>query len=258
MKTKRIYVCENNIECIFTGIYDAWASNYGHENNLIQIEMSKEESDTMELFSEYIYVKPDNEKSVKVADSIRKKISEDAFQMVCNAAWSDSIKKGDIIYRFLILGFSMGSMVINHMGNNDVMMLFELNRSVTNEAHHFLGFLRFMESEGNILLARIKPQNDILRLIAPHFSDRLSNENFIIYDEKRETAILHRSGYPWVYTIADNIDILKFEKNSIKEQEFNNLWKTFFDSIAINERKNKNLQRNHIPLRYRGNMPEFK
>ncbi|MDF2608661.1 MAG: hypothetical protein K0R92_135 [Lachnospiraceae bacterium] len=257
MLTKRIYVCENSIECIFTGIYDAWASNYGHDNNRIQVEESNNEPETMELFSEYIHVKTDNEKAIKVANSIRTKISEEAFHMVCSAAWSSSSKKGDIIYRFLILGFSMGSKVVNHMGDQNVMMIFELQRNVTYEVHHFLGFLRFIESDGNILLAKIKPQNDVLRLIAPHFSDRLSNENFIIYDEKRKSAIVHRSGYSWIYTLADHLDINKFEEYSEKEQEFTSLWQTFFDTIAIEERKNYKLQRNNAPLRFRNNMTEF-
>jgi len=82
-------------------------------------------------------------------------------------------------------------------------------------------------------------------------------ENFIIYDENRRTAIIHRSGYPWVYTNADDFNIDSFSEGTKEEIEFSKLWKTFFDTIAIEERKNPRLQRNNIPLRYRGNMLEF-
>lgn len=257
MKTKRVYLCEDSIEGIFTSIYDAWNSRYGHDN--IRIELQPDDSGyNMELFSEYINVVVDNEKTYKVAKAIREKISEDAYNMVCNVVCSNNKEKGDVIYRFLILGFAMGPQVVDHLSNDIVVKLFEMNRNVNYEAHHFLGFLRFSEGRSNILLSKIKPQNDILRLIAPHFSDRFEQENFIIYDETRKTAIFHRSGYHWIYTLADKFDIELFNELSEQEEKFQILWKTFFESIAIEERKNRNLQRNNLPIRFRSNMLEFK
>lgn len=257
MKMKRIYLCEDSIEGIFTGIYDAWDSRYGHENIRIQVMNNEDNTYNIELFSEYINVATDNEKAFKVAKSIRNKISENAFSMVCHGAWSDELEKGDVIYRFLILGFAMGNKVVNHMGNESVMKLYELNRKVSNEAHHFLGFLRFVESEDNVLLAKIKPKNDLLRLIAPHFADRLSTEKFVIIDEMRKTAIVHQRGSEWGYIRTDTIDLSRFEQYSEKEEKFTSLWKTFFDSVAIKERKNLKLQQNNLPKRFRNNMTEF-
>ena len=255
MKTKRIYTCEDKVEGIFTAVYDAWSSRYGHDN--IRIEVETAEGRNMELFSEYTPVKTDMEKAEKVAQSIIKKISAEAYKMVCNAAWSDAAGKADAVYRFLILGFSMGSQVVNCLSNEAVMSIFTMNRSVGYEAHHILGFLRFKLSKDNILIARLNPKNNILFLIAPHFSDRFGSENFIIYDEKRKAAVLHRSGYPWVYSDEENLNIEKFGEESEEEEMFQLLWKTFFDSIAIRERTNPNLQRNNLPLRFRSNMTEF-
>lgn len=257
MKTKRIYMCEDSIDGIFTAIYDAWSSKYGHDNIRIDIQKEENQSYNIELFSEYIHVITDHEKAIKVANSIKNKISMDAFDMACHAAWSDSDDKGDVIYRFLILGFAVGAKIVDSLANDVVMKIFTMNRNVDNEAHHFLGFIRFSESSGNILLSKIKPQNDILRLLAPHFSDRLSNENFIIYDETRKTAIVHKTGYPWIYTLADNLKLEKFSEYSEQEEEFQNLWKTFFDSIAITERKNKKLQQSNLPKRFHDNIIEF-
>ena len=39
--------------------------------------------------------------------------------------------------------------------------------------------------------------------------------------------------------------------------EFTDLWKTFFDTIAIEERKNEKLQRNMFPLWTRKHVVEF-
>jgi probable DNA metabolism protein len=255
MSNKKIFVCDDSIEGIFTAIYDAWSSKNGHINN--KIEINSYDSNNLELFSEYIDVKPDDEKVIKVANSIKKKISEEVYEMICRCVLSNNPMKGDIIYRFLILGFSIGSRVIDQLTDSSVMGIFEMNRNVGNEAHHFNGFLRFIETRGNILFATINPKNDIIRLIAPHFSDRLQIENFIIYDEKRNTAIIHKSGFPWVYTNAEDLNIEKLSEKSIEEEEFQTLWTIFFETIAIEERKNFNLQRNNLPLRFRGNMIEF-
>lgn len=256
MTVKKIFVCEDSIDGIFTAIYDAWSSRYGHAN--IQIELQAEDgSKNLELFSEYIQVKNDSEKAAKVESSIKNKISHEAYEYVFTASCSNDKEKGDYIYRFLILGFSIGESVINYLGNDIVSKIFDMNRNVNNEVHHYLGFVRFHEIENNILYSKIYPKNDVLRHIAPHFADRLNPENFIIYDEKRKTAIFHRSGLPWVYTYADNLNFNKLDQVSEQESEFQKLWKTFFESIAIKERKNYKLQRNNLPIRFRNDMLEF-
>jgi probable DNA metabolism protein len=93
--------------------------------------------------------------------------------------------------------------------------------------------------------------------MAPHFSDRLSNENFVIYDENRKNAIVHKVGYPWIYTVGEHLNIDNIGKLSDAEEEFQSLWKTFFETIGIEARVNHKLQRNNMPLRFRNHMTEF-
>ena len=74
------FLCEDTIEGIFTGIYDAWASGMetGHENVRLFLIRQYEP----ELFFEYEEVFPDADKAEKVARAIRKKISGEAFRRV--------------------------------------------------------------------------------------------------------------------------------------------------------------------------------
>ncbi len=257
MMTKKIYLCEDSIDGIFTAIYDAWSGRHGHDNTAIQVRNNGNCNFNMELFSEYIEVLVNEEKTLKVTRSIKEKISEEAFEMVCYAALSDEALKGDMIYRFLIQGFAMGPKVVNSLANDAVMNIFNLKRNVGYECHHFLGFVRFSETKNKILLSKINPKNDILRLIAPHFADRLNAENFVIFDERRKTAVIHRSGMPWIYVLADEFNMERLQELSEEEEEFQLLWKTFFHTIAIDERKNYKLQRNNLPLRFRDNLLEF-
>ena len=43
----------------------------------------------------------------------------------------------------------------------------------------------------------------------------------------------------------------------MKRRKNSELWRVFFDSIAIKERENKKLQMENLPIEYRKNMTEF-
>ncbi|HPU63573.1 MAG TPA: TIGR03915 family putative DNA repair protein [Mobilitalea sp.] len=256
MNTKKIFQCDNSIDGIFTAVYEAWSSGYGHDNVMIEELCEKNDYSNMQLFSEYVTVKTDLNKALKVSRSIKQKISEEAFEIVCRVALSDYRQKGDLIYRFLILGFHLGRDVVNHLSNDVVNQMLKINRNVGNEVHHFLGFLRFSQLDNNVLVSVIHPKNNILSLLAPHFADRLPQEKFIIFDGGRNLCVLHVPGRPWIIS-----DIPETGSDIVKELENNDiykeLWKTFFENIAIKERTNLKLQRNNLPLRYRNDMTEF-
>ncbi|NLZ81829.1 MAG: DNA metabolism protein [Clostridiales bacterium] len=250
---KRIYQCKDNLNSILTAVYDAWDSGLGHNN--VQLEI--ENTGNLELFSEYIQVSEDEEKVEKVIHSIKRKLSEEVFAYVYKSAMSYELDKADAIYRFLVVAFKKGSSVIGHLGDPAVCRVFELTRNVSNETHLLLGFIRFNELESKILLGKIQPKNNVLSIIAPHFADRLSGENWIIFDENRKIAAIHKRLEGWVLVngIADKIESL----SDLSEDElgYQKLWSTFFNTIAIKERSNEKLQKQMLPLRYRKNMVEF-
>ncbi|MBH1940118.1 TIGR03915 family putative DNA repair protein [Mobilitalea sibirica] len=258
MSTIKIFLCENSIDGIFTAVYVAWSSGYGHSNVKIEEECEDHSYSNMELFSDYITVKTDYDLAMKVSRSIKNKISEEVYQIVCRVALSNHIGKADLIYRFLIRGFQIGSGIMEHLSEEVVSTVFKINRYVSYEAHHFLGFVRFSKQESGLLTSVIHPKNNVLSLISSHFADRLSNEKFVIYDENRKTASVHIPGRPWFIVQISDYNVNLFEDISCEEDEYQDLWKTFFDSIAIKERTNPKLQRNNLPLRFRGDMTEFK
>jgi len=257
LNNKRIYLCENSIDGIFTAIYQAWNSRYGHNNNKIEEKSEDNHYSSLELFSEYIQVDTDYDLAFKVSRSIKEKISEEAYQMLCRVALSNHQGKADLIYRFMILGFHMGAKIMNHLSDESVGNVYKINRNVNYEAHHFLGFLRFSEQESGLLTAVIHPKNNVLTLIAPHFEDRLPEERFVIYDANRKVAALHMPGKPWILVEAQKFEISKLKDYSYEEDEYQILWKAFVQHIAIKERTNMKLQRNMLPIRFRADMTEF-
>lgn len=258
MLMKHIYLCDDSIDGIFSAIYLAWSSRYGHANIKIEEKAEGSKYSNIELFAEYIAVDTDHSLSSKVSKSIRDKISQAAYEMVCRVALSDYQGKADLIYRFLILGFAIGSSVTEHMSNEVVNNIFRINKNVGNEAHHLLGFIRFSEQENGLLTSVIHPKNNVLTLVTPHFADRLPQERFLIYDENRKLATFHVPGNSWILAQVPEIDQEKLEEITVKEDDYRDLWKAFFEHIAIKERENFKLQRNNLPLRFRQDMTEFK
>lgn len=258
----QVYVCQDNTDSIFTGVYDAWASGFGHEN--VRIEVADPEGGyEMELFSQYHQVETDFEKAQKVARSVQRKLSPQVFEMIWGASLSFDRRKGDRIYRFLVSGFSKGRGFEANMADPAVADLFELNCKVRNEAHLFTGFLRFTELKQGFLIAKITPKCQVLPILAPHFADRFPDENWMIFDTLHRMAAFHEKGKEWFLTDQTELEWerIKADSEDLKGEEetedYEALWKLFHRTIAIKERRNPRCQRTMLPLWYRRNMLEF-
>lgn len=241
MNAKKIVcVCDGSLEGIFCAIYRAW--HIGTSRTEISIG-----STDMELFAEYENVEADADIAAKVTDTILNKISYEAYEYICYAAMSDEADRGEAIYRFMILGVKVGKKVLEYMADKWVCRVVMLRKKVWHESHRYMGFLRF-EQYDRSLVARFEPQNDILGMVTDYFCDRLFVENFVIIDVKRKKAAFHKANSKPVFVYVEDgyIEALRDRKD-----EYTDLWNTFFESIMIKERENRNLQRQNMPLIYR-------
>ena len=258
-----IFYCEDSIDGIFTGVYDAWASRYGHAD----AALTTQKPDNYSLFHEYIHVETDSEKSAKVARTLQTRMGTETYEEICQAASAletpskrkNTRNKADAIYKTIVLALSLpdSSKVLNYLGEPYVNQVFQLSRSTVNEAHHLLGFLRFQELENGILFAKIHPKNNVLPFLGEHFADRLPQENFMIYDENRCLAALHPKGTGFFLTDTQELDPKALQRYSKEEQEYQKLWCRFFDTIAIEARINPKLQNQNLPKRFQQDVVEF-
>lgn len=249
-----VFLCENSIDGILTGVYDAWASHYGHKN----IQLSTNKSGDIMLFTEYIPVNPDFEKSQKVSRTLIKRFGMEFYETICKCAMADgsskrlSMDKANAIYQTIVMALALpaGAKVLDYLGEPCIACIFELCRQTQNEGHHFVEFLRFSELESGILFAKLHPKNDVLPILADHFTNRLPLENFIIYDATHQTAVVHKSSKDYMIVDASGINLDLTTKYSSNETEYRKLWRAFFDSIAIEARINPKLQSQNIPKRF--------
>jgi probable DNA metabolism protein len=198
-------------------------------------------------------VNTDISKAKTVSDAINKLISREAYIHIYYCHLSNAIDKENIILDFLIFAFKYGRNTMNFYTHEKVLPINEIYKKVAREEHRILGILRFSDI-GGILYAKYSPDNDVSILLAEHFADRYKYEKFIIYDEKRKKTVIY-SDNNWEIKENINIDNIEFSAN---EKRIHNLWKQYFTDLAIEERKNLNLQFQFVPARYRKDMTEFK
>ncbi len=251
---KTVFICEDTLEGIFTGIYDAYASRIGHD----KCELAAGDV-PLEMFCDYIQVLPSKEKAEKVIRTLKKQFGEERFYDLYYVLCSNREDKADVVYKTVVVGLSndLHQNLLDHLSNPYVARAFEIRRNVANEVMHIREFIRFQELENGLLLSKITPQNNILPFLMPHFADRFPLENFMIYDENRKLAGLHQSRHNWCLAQTEGLNPKLSSSRSEQERFYGDLFRLFCKTIAIKPRENLNLQRQMLPLRFRNNMTEF-
>lgn len=252
---KTIYVCGDSITGLFSGIYDAWKEGKTEDECGIAFLGSVE----AELFCDYVEVEETEHKAAAVEKLIRRHLGQKSYWDIYHAALSEDKEKGNAILGTMLAARKIpdSTRIMEHLGHPKVEKVFELSRSVGGEAHNYKGFLRFRELENGVLYAEITPKNQVLTCIAPHFSDRLPLENWMIYDKTHRMFVVHEAKKKWVLVWDEGVDLSISDRISEKEKEYANLWKSFCKTIAIKERTNPRCQLQHLPLRYRPDMVEW-
>ena len=253
----KIFTCKDRLEDIMTCIYDAWSEALliGHD----QIQLKKEPVFQQTILDEYIHVDQDLSKAEKVIRSIRRDISDEAYLNIYLATLSVEEDALQAIYNFLRVGFKIGESVLQQYANPHVMRILELRRKVSNESHHFREFARFERlNSSNVYVSHLEPKSDVIMLVGRHFADRMPSEQWMIIDDNRKTACVHpKDGENYLRYLTDE-EFQTLRKTEEYEDEYTDLWKTFFHAIVIDERKNYVCQGNLFPLWKRKHAVEFK
>lgn len=258
---EKYIICEDSLEGIFTGIYEAYALREGHAHVHIQIG----EEDNLRLFAVYLHILPDPVKTEKVVQTLRSRLGEHVYHNLCRAAASCYPDKGEAVYKTVVDALTAGSgrRVMENLKNPYVARCFELARFTANEAHYEIEFIRFQEltakegGENTVLFSKIGPKNNVVPFVMPHFADRLSIENFMVYDENRKLFGVHPAREEWYLVAAGEEFALKTLDVSQKEEKYQELFRTFHRTIGIKSRENKKLQRQMCAYRYQDYMMEF-
>lgn len=248
-----VFGCSNDFTSMLTCIYTAGKCGLGHDN----FRLCVEPFDQYSLFETYVHIEPDEAKASEVERAITALISYNFYctVMYCAGAYeSDTL---DTIFRVISLGFKYGPKVLEMYQLPEVSRFLEISKRFGNEAHSFREFSRFNKI-GNAYIAHIEPKSHVLLPVAEYFADRCPSENWMIIDDVHKESVVHPINEPYYIKKLDEGELSELMLTDNISDEYNSLWKTYFDHIAIQARINYRCQRNFFPKWKRKHATEFK
>ncbi len=207
------------------------------------------------------FVPAEERKATTVYEAIEEKISREDLKRIYRVFLSADGEKENKLLKYIRLGFQCGSKISAMHSHPIVCDVWKWEKKVSVESYRMIELARFSalrkpnsECNQEILYCCIEPDHDVLELIGDHFADRLKNDPFIIHDKKRGKGIFCQGGQWFITEFTEK----EFDLLGKEEQEYRDLWKHYFQTIAIQERINPICQKRMMPVRYWKNLTEFR
>ena len=181
------------------------------------VRLEKRGEEQISLFDEYIYIEYNEEEYKKVVRSIKHKISEEAY----------------------------------------VMRIKDIRRKVLHETRYFMEFARFNSIDNKVYVCHLEPESDVIYEVSLHFADRMPSENWLIIDDNRKKSVVHTTDGQMYIRYFTDYDMSVLAKTEDVKDEYTDMWKIFFETIAIKHRHNPECQRNLMPVWMRKHVTEF-
>lgn len=250
-----IFVYDKTFEGLLTVLFDAYARRSFPDLLLA-------EGEPFPLFyDEVVTVYTDDQKANRVWKGLEKRIS--TFALSClGVAWLSEMPDIDsLLFRYMRKAIDAPTTIELNLGDPDVLELSKVLKKVSNERLRVMQFFRFQKALDGTYFAAISPIYNVMPLVLPYLQDRFSDQVWLIYDLKRE--------YGYYYDLKETTEVRFEDKDSHlltgllnedimdkDEKLFQRMWKEYFKTIAIKERLNPRLHRQHMPARFWKYMPE--
>lgn len=198
------------------------------------------------------YDPTDTAKAGRISRFMKHSLGDEFVFMVKAAFLSRRESRFRSIVRTVHLSCKMGISALDLLDDH-VLDFIACQKEVRSEAHRFQGLIRFRKMRDGSMLGVFAPRNNVLPLILPHFTDRFPGERLLLYDQDRHLAGLSGQG---------KIELIEVDsiapQETGDETEMQNLWRVFFNHLAIRERVNPHLQRQHLPKYTWKNLTEMR
>ncbi len=242
-----IYLYDGTFEGLLTIVFDCYISKQ------IPLDIINKNNYIPNILDRFEIINTNYNKSERIFNGISKNISYNVLYNSYYAFLSEDNKKEVNILKYLLYGFLIGPKIDSMLSIDFVFKVYSLRKKMLSESHKLKGLLRFTKINDNLFYSSIHPTNNVLENLGHHFMKRLSTQNFIIHDKIRNNAFLYNTKD---YEII-NASLLKVPEISEEEKKYQELWKTFFKTIAIKERTNPKVQMQFMPKKYWKDLIEF-
>ena len=196
----------------------------------------------------------ETEKAQRVWAGLEKKISPSAREMLVTVWLSELPEVDMLLFRYICKAFQALKSIELNFGDADVLRCAEIFKKVNQSCHKVIQFVRFQKTKDGVYFAPIAPDFNVITLVADHFKTRYADQQWIIYDTKRKFGLYYDLHSVTEITFTEEpvgkSGKLTAEQMDNEEQLYQQMWKNYFKSMAIKQRINPKLQRQHMPARY--------
>ena len=203
------------------------------------------------LFGKPTFVLSRADYAERVQQGIEQRCEPDTVRMLYHSFLSEHPEIEMLIYRFVVMSVERSDNVSEDYREPVVLKLHQLDRQVHREVHRMHAFVRFAQTTDGLYVSIIEPDFNVLPLLPPHFQGRYPAFRWLIYDRRRHYGIYHEDHTVRFVTFAEEQQKrLARELLTSDEADYQALWKTYFHSVDIPERRNMKLHLRHVPRRY--------
>ncbi len=207
------------------------------------------------LTREVFAIETQTEKFLRVLTLLKNKMSVMELNRL-NAVWLSEIENSDFLL-FQYIKYAIDSKFEHsaNFGHPVVLEIHKIAKKVSKEVHAWQQFVRFQKSKDEIYFAPVHPVYNSLPLVIPHFKDRFSSQQWILYDLKRNYGFYYDLSEVHPMVLEGSGEHLRTgfvdeEMLHPDEKLFQELWKKYHTSVSIKERINLKLQKQYMPKRY--------
>lgn len=242
-----ILIYDNTFPGFLTAIFEVY------EYNLTDVSIIPASRPQQGLFGDTRVVESNEGKAERVWKGIARHIPDTARKDIYRTFLSELAGMEDMLLQYIRYALAKGD-ISKDYSHPAVLYMAEITRKVHREKHRMEAFVRFRQTTDDLYYATVEPDYNVLPLIADHFEKRYADQQWLIYDMRRDCGIYYDLQQVEVVTV-DFKHQLSLQSNVAdalheNEKEYERLWQNYFKSVNIASRKNNKLHRQHMPLRY--------
>lgn len=210
-----------------------------------------------QIFDETVSISSDEQRAQRVWNRLCQKISASSKRNFYLCYLSEQAAAFQALFNFARYVFDNQKAVDKNYGHSDVLTVSQIAKNVSREKHRMEAFVRFKKTAEGIFFAVVNPDFNVLPVIQSHFKNRYADQRWLIYDELRKYGIYYDLSAMHDVTLnVEQSGILNESSRptsitlDVQEALYDQLWKDYFKSATIVERKNIKLHLQHVPRRY--------
>ena len=243
-----VFRYDKSFEGLLTAVFDAYFRKTFPERLL-----SPAEPEPM-FTSEIHTVVTQGGKAGRVWRGLEKKLSKNVCNMLMHVWLSEEEGSDELLFRYMRKAFDAPHSIAANFADPDVLDVQKTALKVSREGEHVRQFVRFQKAADGTFFAPVAPKYNALPLAVSYFKDRFADQQWFVYDTRRYYGYYYDLRKVTEVTMEDDAHLLdgKLDENMMSSDEklFQELWKNYFKAMAIKERINPKLQRQHMPRRF--------